>query len=88
MIHGGIDGYSRVVVFFISFKQQYRRADTVQELFEKAVDCYELPSRIRSDKGEEYVGVSMFMLSHPDRGPGKGSMIVGKSVHNERIERL
>jgi len=41
-----------------------------------------------SDRGGENVGISLFMLNNPQPGPGCGSMLVGRSVHNQRIERL
>lgn len=84
--HGCIDGFSRLPLYLQASTNN--RAQTVLELFVKAVQQYGLPSRVRCDKGGENVDVSQFMLCHPSRGPGRRSCITGRSVHNQRIERL
>ena len=82
--HGGIDGYSRMVVYLKCSSNN--RSATVYSLFLEAVRQYGLPSRVRSDQGRENYKVAQHMIEH--RGAERRSMITGNSVHNQRIERF
>ena len=82
VVIGGIDGYSRMVTFLSCADNN--RAGTVLKSFKSGVQTYGIPKRVRSDKGLENVAVADFMLAKR----GTGSMITGRSTHNQRIERL
>lgn len=56
MVHGGIDGFSRFIVYLGC--NTNNTSDTVVQLFIKAVLDYGLPDRVRCDKGGENVKVS------------------------------
>lgn len=78
IIHGGIDGYSRLKC------ASNNRSDTVMSSFSEAVYNHGVPKRVRADRGTENVQVCEFM----NRFCGRRSFIAGRSVHNQRIERL
>ena len=54
--------------------------------FIRGVEKYGVPSRVRADKGGEFVHINSLM--EEINGPNRGSFMAGKSVHNIRIERL
>ena len=84
VIHGGIDGYSRMIVYLRAANNN--RADTELSAFLGGVSSNGLPSRARTDRGGENTLIGEYMLQN--RGTGRSSIIMGRSVHNQRIERL
>ncbi|XP_061197767.1 uncharacterized protein LOC133205891 [Saccostrea echinata] len=82
--HGCIDGYSRIVVFLKA--DINNKAKTVLQHFVNACEQYGIPSRVRSDYGKENIMVSMFITMV--NGQDRHSHITGRSVHNQRVERL
>lgn len=79
-----MDGFSRCIIYLKCCSNN--RAETVLQLFQEGVRNFGLPSRVRADAGVENTQVARFM--DEQRGTGRGSFLVGRSVHNTRIERL
>ena len=86
VVHDAIDGYFHLVVFLHCSNNN--RAERVLQLFTKAVSRFGLPSPLRTDKGGENTAAALYMLPHPLRGSGRGSLIAGSITHNQRIERF
>ena len=81
--HGGIDGYSRTVVFLRC--SDNNRAYTMLSAFTNGVEEYGLPECVRTDLGGENTQVWRYMIEQHN---SQSAVIVGSSTHNQRIERL
>lgn len=84
VFHGCVDGYSRTIIYLRCLTNN--RANGVLPLFEQGVRDFGIPSRVRGHRGTENVNVARFMIQ--TRGLNRGSFIVGRPVHNQRIEGL
>ena len=84
VVHGGIDGYSLLIMYLRVANNN--RSDTGLAAFQHGIQQYGLPLRVRTDRGGENVLIGEYMLQN--RGTARNSIIMGRSVHNQRIERL
>ncbi|XP_030578869.1 uncharacterized protein LOC115775474 [Archocentrus centrarchus] len=84
VIFGGIDGFSRKIMYLGASSNNL--ASTALAFFQASVEKFGFPLRVRGDQGVENVDIARLMFTV--RGTGRSSFISGKSVHNQRIERL
>lgn len=84
VVHGGIDGHSRLVPFLRTATCNNPKAAAC--FFVQGVNTFGMPSRVRADHGAEFADVGRFMTRV--NGEERGSFLTGSSVHNQGIERL
>ena len=84
VIHEGIDGYSSVVVFLKCASNN--QSETILENILETCERFRVPTRIRTDHGTENIAVARAMLEI--KWAETNPVLTGRSVHNQRIERL
>ena len=83
IIHGGIDGFSRLVPHLIVTSDN--KAISALRVFITGLRNFGVPSRIRVDGGSEFVFARGLM--NLLNGDNRNSALTGSSVHNQRMER-
>ena len=84
MVHGCIDGFSRLPIYLVCCDNNL--STTVMKIFHDSLAVHGIPKHVRCDLGGENVKVAEYMLLQ--REIKTNPVITGKSVHNQRIERL
>ncbi len=74
VLHGFIDGYSRLITTMRASNNNH--AETVLDVFLDGVRSYGLPSHVQGDHGVENLQVAAFMENH--QGTGHRSYIFGQ----------
>lgn len=74
VIHGFIDGYSRLITGLRASNNN--RGETVLDVFLAATRIYGVPSRLRGDHGVENIIIAAWMEAN--RGACRGSYIWGR----------
>lgn len=83
IIHGAIDGHSRLVVFL---KCSTNNTAAVFSSFITATQSYGVPKRLRTDLEGENVDAWQYMVDY--HGGDERCVITGSSIHNERRETM
>jgi len=78
-----IDGQSRMVVYL--YRSNNNTAETILDLFTKAVQTYGFLLRVCGDRGTENTKVAGYMIA---QGGTLRPFICGRCVRNQRIEHL
>ncbi|XP_049421763.1 uncharacterized protein zgc:174680 isoform X2 [Epinephelus fuscoguttatus] len=84
VVFGAIDCFSRKIFYLDTAGNN--KAETAFGFFMEGVQKHGWPFRVRADQGVENVDIARCMFTV--QGTGRGSFIAGKSVHNQRVERL
>ena len=83
VVHAAIDGYSRLVTY--CHCSSNNNSTTELRLFVGVVQKYGMPLKVRSDHVGENVLVWTYMM---EKHLNRNAVVLGNSVHNQRIERL
>lgn len=83
VVHGAVDGFSRLIVF-LKYSTN-NRVEAILQVFLTPTLIYGLPQKLSTDMGGENVDAWHYMMQ---QNGNERCVIVGSSVHNKHIERL